>query len=380
MRKWKQIGAFALAAVLTVLGPAAAWAATPEFGRTAEEWAKLRDNVMEYNELAGLVHEYNVTVQNNQRDYNENKNKTSEEIAQDLRDQADSIRSTISGEDDAGSIMSDSIAESSAKQLENQADDVLNDSETLLLTYQQTEATLVSTAQTNMIAYHQNILELELLKKQKELLQVTYESTQARLAAGMATQMDVLGAQENLLNAEAAILTAQSQLDNTKQKLCVMLGWSFDASPVIQGIPAADLSRIDSMNPSADKAKAIENNYTLKINKKKKANAYSSSTEDSLTSTIKDNEQKIGTSLTAVYKGVTEAKNAYDQAVTTFAMETKNMEAAERKYQLGSISRLEYISQQFIFAQKQIGVQTAELNLFQAMESYDWAVNGLAGA
>ena len=39
MRKWKQIGAFALAAVLTVLGPAAAWAATPEFGRTAEEWA-----------------------------------------------------------------------------------------------------------------------------------------------------------------------------------------------------------------------------------------------------------------------------------------------------------------------------------------------------
>ena len=72
--------------------------AVPEFARSAEEWAKLRDNVMEYDELAGLIHEYNVTVQNNQRDFNEKKNKTSDEIAQDYRDAADAIRSSMSGE------------------------------------------------------------------------------------------------------------------------------------------------------------------------------------------------------------------------------------------------------------------------------------------
>ena len=50
---------------------------------------------------------------------------------------------------------------------------------------------------------------------------------------GMATQMDLLTAQENLQNADAAILTAQSDLENTRQKLCVMLGWRYDASPEI---------------------------------------------------------------------------------------------------------------------------------------------------
>ena len=67
MKKWKQISACCLAAVLAAAAPTGtAWAGSPEFARSAEEWAKLRDNVMEYDELAGLIHEYNVTVQNKQ--------------------------------------------------------------------------------------------------------------------------------------------------------------------------------------------------------------------------------------------------------------------------------------------------------------------------
>ncbi|MCQ4833297.1 TolC family protein, partial [Hungatella sp. SL.1.14] len=110
--KWKQISACCMAAVLAAAVPTGtAWAGSPEFARSAEEWAKLRDNVMEYDELAGLIHEYNVTVQNNQRDFNEKKNKTRDEIAQDYRDAADAIRSSMSGEDDAGSILSDAMSE-----------------------------------------------------------------------------------------------------------------------------------------------------------------------------------------------------------------------------------------------------------------------------
>ena len=88
-------------------------------------------------------------------------------------------------------------------------------------------------------------------------------------------------AQENLQNADAAILTAESDLENTRQKLCVMLGWRYDASPEIREIPAVDLNRIQSMDPAADKARALENNYsfastkrnwpTLRIIRKKRA-------------------------------------------------------------------------------------------------------------
>ena len=48
MKKWKQISACCLAAVLAAAAPTGtAWAGSPEFARSAEEWAKLRDNVME---------------------------------------------------------------------------------------------------------------------------------------------------------------------------------------------------------------------------------------------------------------------------------------------------------------------------------------------
>ena len=381
MKKWKQISACCLAAVLAAAAPTGtAWAGSPEFARSAEEWAKLRDNVMEYDELAGLIHEYNVTVQNNQRDYNEKKNKTSDEIAQDYRDAADAVRSSMSGDDSPQAIMQDSMAEAQALSLEQQADDNVEDSEIFKMTYDQTEATLVSNAQTNMISYHQKARDLDWKKKNRELLAATYDSVVLKMNHGMATQMEVLTAQENLQNADAAILTVESDLENTRQKLCVMLGWRYDASPEIREIPAVDLNRIQSMDPAADKAKALENNYTLRINKKKLANSSNNSKKESLQMTIDDNIQRIGSSVDSAYKNVIQSQTAYQQAAVSLEVASKNMEAAERKMQIGTLSRLDYLTQQYAYLQAQVAMEDASMALFQAVESYDWNINGLASA
>ena len=381
MKKWKQISACCLAAVLAAAAPTGtAWAGSPEFARSAEEWAKLRDNVMEYDELAGLIHEYNVTVQNNQRDYNEKKNKTSDEIAQDYRDAADAVRSSMSGDDSPQAIMQDSMAEAQALSLEQQADDNVEDSEIFKMTYDQTEATLVSNAQTNMISYHQKARDLDLKKKNRELLAATYDSVVLKMNHGMATQMEVLTALENLQNADAAILTAESDLENTRQQLCVMLGWRYDASPEIREIPAVDLNRIQSMDPAADKAKALENNYTLRINKKKLANSSNNSKKESLQMTIDDNIQRIGSSVDSAYKNVIQSQTAYQQAAVSLEVASKNMEAAERKMQIGTLSRLDYLTQQYAYLQAQVAMEDASMALFQAVESYDWNINGLASA
>ena len=381
MKKWKQISACCLAAVLAAAAPTGtAWAGSPEFARSAEEWAKLRDNVMEYDELAGLIHEYNVTVQNNQRDYNEKKNKTSDEIAQDYRDAADAVRSSMSGDDSPQAILQDSMAEAQALSLEQQADDNVEDSEIFKMTYDQTEATLVSNAQTNMISYHQKARDLDLKKKNRELLAATYDSVVLKMNHGMATQMDVLTAQENLQNADAAILTAESDLENTRQKLCVMLGWRYDASPEIREIPAVDLNRIQSMDPAADKARALENNYTLRINKKKLANSSNNSKKESLQMTIDDNIQRIGSSVDSAYKNVIQSQTAYQQAAVSLEVASKNMEAAERKMQIGTLSRLDYLNQQYAYLQAQVAMEDASMALFQAVESYDWNIDGLASA
>lgn len=59
--------AFGMAVSLSVGAPVTSLAGTPEFGRSAEEWARLRDNVLEYEEIEDLVYEYNTTVSTTRR-------------------------------------------------------------------------------------------------------------------------------------------------------------------------------------------------------------------------------------------------------------------------------------------------------------------------
>ena len=68
MRRRKRVGVLSLCVgtMLSLQAPLTGLAASPEFARSAEEWERLRDNVLEYEELEDLIHEYNVTTQNNQ--------------------------------------------------------------------------------------------------------------------------------------------------------------------------------------------------------------------------------------------------------------------------------------------------------------------------
>lgn len=378
MRKWKQIGVFALAAVLTFSGPASTvWAGSPEFSRTSEEWTKLRDNVMEYDELKDLIHEYNVKVQKNQLDINDKKKDdrvTRDEYAQYYRDAADDARSSITGDDP----VTDAQNSVSARKAEEQADKNVEDLKVYQLTYDQEEATLVASAQSSMISYFEQKYELETLKDNLELLQAVYQSVLVKQSAGMATQTDVLDALQNIQDTQTSVDKQTAAIEQTRQKLCIMLGWKYNDTPEIKDIPEVDMSRIEAMNPDTDRENALNSNYTLKINKQKLTNATADITKDTLNRTIASNEQNISTDLVKSYQEVLQAKAAYEQAVTEYNLESRNMEAAERKAQVGSISGLDYRKQKNALITKTNGVKTAQLKLFQSVQTYNNAVNGLA--
>ena len=85
----------AMAAALAAGAPVNVLAASPEFARTAEEWATIRDNTLEYGEIPDLIHEYNSTVQNNLVSYEDYKGKDANEIANDYRDAAEELYASI---------------------------------------------------------------------------------------------------------------------------------------------------------------------------------------------------------------------------------------------------------------------------------------------
>ncbi len=380
MRKWKQICACCLAAVLTVSGPAAtAWAGSPEFARTPEEWAKLRDNVMEYDELAGLIREYNVTVQKNQLDIGDKKKDdliTRDQFAQSYRDAANDMRDAIDGEN----AIADAGSEMAARNAEASADRNVEDLQVYQLTYDQQEANLVASAQSSMIAFFQQNHELESAKDSLELLKAVYDSTVLRQSAGMATQVDVLTALENVQNSQTAIDKLTATVDQTRQNLCVMLGWKYNDMPEIRQIPSVNMEQIASINLEQDKAAALENNYTLKINKRKQGNATANVTSESLKRTIESNVQSINADMVKSYQAVLQARAAYEQAAAEFELESKNMETAQRKFDIGMMSRLEYLKQKSTYNSKSTVIKTAELALFQAVQTYENGVKGLASA
>mgnify|MGYP006065782235 FL=1 len=386
MNNWKRGMSIMLAGTMLAACPAAAFGASPEFARTAEEWERLRDNVLEYEELEDLIAEYNTTVQTNQLELNEFKRDygtTKDDVADKYRDMADEIYGSLSYPDSddptygyvVASVLS---AEIQADNLVKQADDNLEDSEIIYLNYKQAEKTLVTVAETNMVNYQKGLLSIQEAEIQTAQARKALASAETNLSVGNGTRLDVLNAQESLMTAERAVESAKTETENVRQKLQVMVGWKYDDTPEIRPVSASDLERIAAMDPQADLEQAKENNYALMVNKKKRANAYSSDTIESLDKTIADNEQKIGSALVTSYQNVLAAKLAYDQAAAELELEQRNLQRLQVRFQQGTASQTQIENQQYTVQLKELALQTADLNLFQTMETYDWAVNGLA--
>ena len=215
----------------------------------------------------------------------------------------------------------------------------------------------------------------ELAKRQAE---IALTSPQTHASLGMSTEVDVLNAKESMQNADRNVEASKAAIENVRQKLQVMLGWKYNDTPEITEVPASDMSRIAAMDPAADKDQALENNYTLKVNKKKLANATSDNTKESLQKTIEDNERKIGSALVTNYQNVRTAKLAYDQAEANLELAKRNLNSLQLQFAQGKASRNQLENQQITVENAELSLKTADLTLFQTMETYDWAVNGLA--
>lgn len=358
-------------------------AQSPEFSRSDEEWAALKDNKLEYSEIADLIHEYNPTVANNNYEYKnfvDTYGSTNEEIASEYRSKASDILNNISGSDDAQSVMSDAQAELSAKQLNQQADNNTEDSTTKSLSYKQSEAQLVMTAKSYFIQYYSSQNELEEAKTRLSSLQSTLELTSAKVSAGMLTESDLRTSKKNVSDQESSVKKAEEAVEETRQKLIVMLGWSASDTPEIGALPEVTAEMVSGIDLEGDIAKAKENNYTLSINKKKLSNAKDSDNISVLNSTIEGNEKSIAVSVNSAYQTLKNALMNLDTAKLSLSTEEKNMDTAERRYQAGLSTKYDYNQEKCTLSERQQAVKAAEYNLISAYMSYESYVNGLANA
>lgn len=396
----------AAAAVLALQGPFAALAASPQFAYDADTWAKLQDNVMEYSELPYLVQEYNPTYLNNQTTYQAGRDtKNAKEVqdkqynqandlydnADNLRDQADQIEDFLGlpgsylglpkSQTTAGmyaSLMSASILlEQNALKTQQTADASYRDSEMDRLDYINNQDAVVVQVQSAFAAYNQVKKTIPLMEKSLELQELSLEMTQKRQQLGQATQIDVLNAQKSLQLLQSTLTQTKAGLQTQHQQLCVQTGWTYDAEPDIQDLPQADLGRIAAMNLAADTQTALEQNLSLQSNKRGYANmAEGSADKKNMDRTIKNQEQTIRSGMQTLYNDIMQKQTALQLADASLAAETQTMNAMQKKLELGMATQMEYKSEEVSVLEKQIDKETANMNLQQAIEMYEWALKG----
>lgn len=368
---------------MLLLFPGTAAGASPEFARTQEEWEALQDNVLEYEEIADLIHEYNVTVQNNEYEYNEfvkEYGRRKEDVASAYRDLANELLSNRSGEDSASAMISDMQLELQAKSLKEQADDNIEDSQIYALQYAMAEDNLVLSAQSKYISYFYRQLELASAQEEKKILDNAYSLALVKRQAGTITESELLEAKEAVLSQETVISQLQQEIESTRQSLIVMLGWNAADEPEIQELPEFSLSLLDAIDLNGDKEQAVAANYTLQINQRRLENAQEEETKKNIQATIQSNQRQISASVASSWASLQTAKLSYEQAVADEQAEERNTEQITQKWNAGMITQYECENQQSLFIQKQLAEKMALLTVMDTYVSYCWNVNGLAAA
>lgn len=378
-------GAVLAAGVITAMPFQAFAQRSPEFAYSAEKWATLRDNKLEFDEISDLVHEYNPTVVQNEISYKDYLTKNRDDVAQDYYDKANEIYSNISYPDSDDANYGSGVAaalrnEQQAKSLMEQGDENTDDQATMRIQYDQAEARLAKQAEGLMITYWTQYYNLDGQKARIDEAKLSFQSEQNRLAAGMSTQAKVLSAKESVASAEAALVTAESNLAFTKESLCLMLGWGYGADVEIAELADPDQSKIAAIDVSADIQTALENSYAYRLTKKQLTNARTDSVKEKLSETEKNQRETISNSVKSAYDSLLLAQSDYEQAQSALALQEVSMKSADVKLAAGTITKNTYESQKASYTTAQVTARTQKLSLLQAMNDYDWAVNGLASA
>lgn len=383
-KKAAAIMALSLAGSLLLGSPAFA---APSFSRTEEEWAKLRDNTLEYNELAGLIEEYNATVQKNNielRDFRKKFGSTNATASKRYNEMADEILANLVEPDidspGYASALSDKASSlATVDNLRKSADTSLEDYDVNFYNFEQAKMSLIQIAQTNRINLDNAILSEENAKLALQKAELDLQNANVRLRAGVATNLDVLNAQESLIRAKKDLQSSEADTKNIRQKLIIMTGWAYNATPEITALPDMNFEEvIGSFSVEDDTKKAIENNYVLKANEKRLVNAKSADQRESLEKTIANNKSGIANAVLSASQNLNASKESYLYAQNNANLVDANQAITAKKYNLGMVSAYEMNSTNIAKQQADLAVKQAQLALRIAINNYEWNVHGLA--
>lgn len=384
----KCMTAMALGLTLTAAVPAYAATATVdrapaqtsyERERSDAEWASLRDDVITWEELQDLVHEYNPTVSALWLNYRNNNTSGTYDLDYDdvLSAIEDTYQSSI-GSSDVG----DAAAELTRSTALANVDSTIQNSDRTVaeLSNQKTEYSMTEAIRQQIISMYTSELTKELDRLTAEYDETLIGQAERKLQAGTGTELELLSAQKTAKDAASSVQSAAAAALKARQTVLVNLGWAYDAQPTICAVPEVTDQMIASIDPAKDLETALENNYQLRIDERKLSLCESDASRSTAEITVSNDRNQVQSDMTSRYNALRNAQNELQKA----ELQLQNLQATEertsRSYAAGSASARELESAQY---QRVAAEYTVKLDRYAVQSAYFTYLagrDGLAGS
>lgn len=339
----------------------------------------LGDSVVEYEELGSLIYANNETVRQMRKGTGDTK-QDYKEIQEYLKSEgASSSRSRRQADEDDD--MDESIEQGSYSAIYRSAARSYNQMLRQMNRYSSNksrisvERQLTNAAQSLMISWQSVELQKEYLSSMAGLYREQYENTVVSQSAGLATEQEVQDAYNRWQDTEVSLNSLSDSTSSILQNLSSILGVNPDETEW-QRIPGVDVSRVDALDLEADTQKALNNNTDL-ISERTSTSDLSTGGQKRKDRAVAELEEKIRIEMQQLYETVMQAKQSYDAAKTGYDSAELKYQNAQQKYSLGMLSQAEYLQEEMSYIQSKTAYESADLTLLQALETYNWATQGI---
>lgn len=378
---------------LAAVGPGQTEEPLPE-GVTEEQWARLNDQTIDFDELSDLVRYFNPNVQNVATQVSDGIDsyryiyEKMRSYIVDLKDNAEAAKDSgemteIEVEGYLVPVPLYVVLNGAVSQLKTQADKM----ERGLKVMERPDSSANSNITTMvknytyyadqvMIGYSSAEASRDLLQKVLDLSTAAYNTQSLSFQVGLATEADVLSANKDVLSAQASLMSLDNTIDSLKKSLYLMTGYSSDSTAAVGAVPKLDMTALSSLDLQADTAKAIGNNYTL-ISDRRAASDGTSTGMQNKDGRLSEGEQNVTVTMQSYYQAIQHAKSAYDASCTAYERAGLEKGKADRSYELGMLGKVNYLQAKMAFLQAESGKQSAYNTLYQAWDTYRWATEGI---
>ena len=335
----------------------------------------LEDNIINYDEIDDLVHEYNPNVLSWWNSYRNNK--TATEVYDDYMESYDRImNSADSSENDAAAAR----LYAQAYAIKILADNNTNDSIINFWNYQIDEIKLWLDTKKRFINYYITDYNEKLAILNVNETRRLAEASNVRYQVGLDTELTYLQANKNADDAVANLDLAKSNHNVADKNLKIACGKSISNDVTVGPKPDTGVY-FESIDLAGDIENAKSNNIYLKIYNRAFKNANTDEMANYYQILIDYANEEIANSVRTYYDALRSQVTSLATRMLSKTLMEQQLSKAKEDFSNGRISETDYQTAVYNVESSKIQVDIQSLNVLSAYEDYKYAVEkGIASA